>query len=89
MTDDNERLCTVIREGFLLQVRSTIERLGQDEGQEVIRRALMSYVAKPLEMDVLPPDSPFAGLTPGQRDAVSHAAAEVLALIATEAQIRS
>ncbi len=86
MTDEDERLSIVFREGFLQQVQSTIERLGQDEGQEVVRQALMMYVARPLEMDVLPPNSPFVGLTPGQRNAVSQAAAEVLALIAAEVQ---
>ncbi len=46
----------------------------------------MTYVTRSLKMDVLAPDGPFVGRTPRQRDAVSKAAAEVLALIEAEVQ---
>ncbi len=46
----------------------------------------MTAITRPLKMNVLAPDGPFVGLTPRQRDAVSKAAAEVLALIEAEVQ---
>ncbi len=89
MTEDNEQLAAVFREGFLQQVRLTMDKLGQDEGLDVIRQALLAYVVEPLDGEVIEPDSPLAGLDPAQRAAVSQAAADVLAMIEAEAQLPS
>jgi hypothetical protein len=41
----------------------------------------MAYVWKPLDGEDIPPDSPFAGLSPGQREAIAKAATDVLAML--------
>ncbi len=84
MTKEEEQLVKRITDGFLEQARNTLAKLGQAEGQLVVQQALMAYAWKPAEGEDIPADSPFAGLTPGQREAVAKAATDVLAVIQAE-----